>query len=59
MTDICAKFDIPKLPRSLDIWQKSDVGISDFQISAQSLIKENCHNSRASHDIDVQLGPVT
>ena len=32
---------------------------SDFRISGQSLIKENCHNSRTSDDIDMKLGPVT
>ena len=39
--------------------KNSDVGISDFPISGQSLIKENCHNSRTSDDIDMKLGPVT
>ena len=34
-------------------------GISDFQISGQSLMKENCHNFQTSHDIDMKLGPVT
>ena len=34
-------------------------GISDFRISGQSFIKENCHNSRTSNDIDMKLGPVT
>ena len=29
------------------------------RISDQSLIKENCHNSRTSDDIDMKLGPVT
>ena len=43
----------------LDIRQNSDVGIFDFRISGQSLIKENCHNSRTSDDIDMKLGPVT
>ena len=33
--------------------------ISDFRISGQSLIKENCPNSRTSDDIDIKLGPVT
>ena len=42
-----------------DIGQNSDGCISDFQISGQSLIKENCHNSRTSDDIDMKLGPVT
>ena len=36
----------------------SDRGISDFRISGQSLIKENCHNSRTSDNIDMKLGPV-
>ena len=35
-----------------------DGGISDFQISSQSLIKKNCYNSRISNDIDIKLGPV-
>ena len=35
------------------------MGISDFQISGQHLIKENCHNSKTSDDIDMKLGPVT
>ena len=39
--------------------KNSDVGISDFPISGQSLIKENCHDSRTSDDIDMKLGPVT
>ena len=45
--------------QSLDIGQNSDWGISDFWISGQSLIKENCHNSRTIDDIDMKLGPVT
>ena len=45
--------------KSLDIWQNSDGGISDFRISGQSLIKENCHNSRTSDDIAMKLGLVT
>ena len=56
--DIRAKFGIPNLPQSSDIGQNSDGGISDFRISGQSLIKENCHDSRTS-DIDQKLGPVT
>ena len=35
------------------------MGISHFWISGQSLIKENCHNSRTNDDIDMKLGPVT
>ena len=34
-------------------------GNSGFQISGQSLIKGNCHNSRTSDDTDMKLGPVT
>ena len=34
-------------------------GISDFQISGQSLIKRNCQNSRTSDNIDLKLVPVT
>ena len=57
--DIRAKFCVPTLPQSPDIGQNSDGSISNFRISGQSLIKENCHNSRTSHDIDMKLGPVT
>ena len=46
-------------PQSPDIGQNSDGGISDFRISGQSLIKENCRNSRTSDDIDMKLGPIT
>ena len=45
----------PSLP---DIGQNSDGGVFNFPISGQSLIKENCHNSRTSDDIDIKLGPV-
>ena len=45
--------------QSPDIGQTSDVGISDFLIFGQSLIKENCLNSRTSNGIDIKLGPVT
>ena len=47
------------MPQSPDIEQNSDGVISNFQISDQSLIKENCRNSRTSDDIDMKLGPVT
>ena len=47
------------MSQSPDIRQNPDGGISDFRISGQSLIKENCHNSRTSDDIDMKLGPVT
>ena len=55
---IRAKCRISKLSQSPDIGQNSDGGISDFRISGQSLIKENCHNSRTNDDIDMKLGPV-
>ena len=47
------------MSQSPDIGLNSDGSISDFWISGQSLIKENCHNSRTSNDIDMKLGPVT
>ena len=47
------------MPHSPDIKQNLDKVISDFRISGQSFINENCHNSRTSHDIDMKLGPVT
>ena len=47
------------MPESPDIGQNSDRGISNFQISGQSFIKENCHNFRTSDNIDIKLGPVT
>ena len=57
--EIRAKFSVYNSPQSPDIEQNSDRGISDFRISGQSLMKENCHNSRTSDDIDLKLGPVT
>ena len=47
------------MPESPDIWENSNGGISDLWISGQSILKENCHNSRASDDIDMKLGLVT
>ena len=47
------------MPQSLVIGQNSDGGISEFGISGQSLIKENCHKSRTSDNIDMKIGPVT
>ena len=47
------------LSQSLEIGQNSDRGISDFQISGQSLIKINCHNSWTSDDTDIKLELVT
>ena len=55
MRDIHVKFDIPNLPQSPDVGQNSEGDKSDFQISDQSLIKEDCHNSRTSNDIDMNL----
>ena len=49
----------PNLAQSPDFGQKSDRGISDFQIFGLPLIKGKCHNSRTSDDIDMKLGPVT
>ena len=57
--DVLEKFGIHYFTQSPDIGQNSNGGISDFRISGQSLIKENCHNSRTSDDIDMKLGPVT
>ena len=54
--NICAKCGIPNLLESPDIGQNSDGVSSDFQISGQSLIKENYHNFRTSNDIDMKLG---
>ena len=47
------------MPQSPDIGQNSDGCISNFQISGQTFIEENCDNSRTNNDIDVKLGPVT
>ena len=55
MRDIHVKFDIPNLPQSPDVGQNTEGDKSDFQISDQSLIKEDCHNSRTSNDIDMSL----
>ena len=56
---ISAKFGIHNSPQSPDIGQSPNGGICNFRISGQSLIKKSCHNSRASDDIDMKLGPVT
>ena len=40
MGDIRAKFGIHNLPKSPDIGQNIDGGISDFRISGQFLIKK-------------------
>ena len=45
--------------RSLQILDKTqNNSISDFQISGQSHVKGNCHNSRTSDDTDIKLGPI-
>ena len=57
--DIRSTFGVHNSHQSPDIGQNSDERIFNFQISVQSLIKENCHNSRTSDAIDMKLGPVT
>ena len=57
--DIRSTFGVHNSHQSPDIGQNSDERIFNFQISIQSLIKENCHNSRTSDAIDMKLGPVT
>ena len=47
------------MSHSVDLGRNPDGGISDFQISDQSLVKENCPNSPTNDDIDIKLGPVT
>ena len=59
ISDIRVKFGIPNVPQSLDNGQNSGKRISHFWISGQSLINENCHNSRTSHDIGIKVAPVT
>ena len=39
--------------------KKSDLGISNFQISDESLTVNSRENSRATHNIDMKLRPVT
>ena len=56
--DIRAKFGIHNSPQSPDTGKDSQWGTSGFQFSGQSLIKENCHNSRTNDDIDMKLGSV-
>ena len=47
------------MSQSPDIGENAGEGVFDFQISGQSLTKQNCPNSRTSDDIDMKLGPVT
>ena len=56
--DAHAKLFISNWLLSSDIEQNSDGDIFDSRTSGQSLVKVNCHNSRTSHDIDMNLGPV-
>ena len=46
------------MPQSPDIGQNSYGDFSEFRISGQSLIKENCHKSRTNDDIDIKLKAV-
>ena len=57
--DISVKFGIPGSPSLHRYWAKLRRGCSDFRISGQSFINENCHNSRTNHDNNMNLGPVT
>ena len=43
----------------LQVLRKTQRGFSDFWISGQSVIKENCHKSRIGGNIDMKLRPVT
>ena len=47
------------MPQSPDIEENSDGAIFNFQISGESFINDNYHNSKYSHDIDIKLEPVT
>ena len=53
--NIHAKFCIPNLIQSPDIAQNLDRGISNFRISCQASINENCHDSITSNVIDMKL----
>ena len=56
---IHSKFGIHNSSQSPAIGKNSDKSISNFRISGQSLIKENCHNSRTSDNVEMKLRPVT
>ena len=43
--DVCAKVSIPILTQYQNIRQNLDKGIWNFQLTGQSLIKENGHNT--------------
>ena len=55
---IRVKFCTHYLYQFPDIRLNSDGSISNFRISGQSLIKENCHNSRTGYYIDMKLAAV-
>ena len=57
--EIRAKFGVYNSHQFSDIGENSDGYISDFWLSGQSIIKENCHTSRTSNDIDIILEPVS
>ena len=57
--DIRGKFGIPKLAPVSRFCENLEGGITDFRISGQSVINENGHSSRTSHDIDMKLGPIS
>ena len=59
ITDIYAKFGIPNLPHSPHIGQNTNGDITHFRIFGQFFLKENCHNSRASDDVDMKRKAVT
>ena len=44
---------------TLQILGKTQTRILDIWISGQSFINENCHNSRASYDIEMKPASVT
>ena len=53
MRDICATFGISKSHQSPDIVQNTDLGISNFCTSDQSLMNKNYRNSRTSNDFNI------
>ena len=56
---LLVSFSIPTSPQSADIGQNSDVVLSDFRISGQSLTNKNCHNSGTRNDINTKFVLVT
>ena len=54
--DIRTISSIPNLSKLPVIRQNPRAGVSNFCISGQSLLNENCHNSRTSDDIEMKLG---